>query len=375
MDASGHLQDFVTAGVSPEEYQRFLHLPHGPGLWEYLRQVPQPLRLRDLAAHLGPLGFPDDPTLARSFLGTPIPTPGRAGGQLLSGRQGRRARVHPGGRGGPGAVRVPGRGGDRQRPPAPGRAAGAGRPGGPGRHVTGGRRGPRCPDRPSGLAQPGGQADRRRAGPAGPLPGATARGPVLAACRREGALHGHLPPAGGAAQRHDGARRGDRALGSRRAACHDVGQRHADPGRGRGGRLHGGHHAGSGAAGGAGAVAGRVPESGEPRAAGAAGRDQGLGRDRAGWRAGAGPGRDAPVFPDHQRASRSHARPDQRPAGCGAHRGGHAVGHPRAGGRGGPGGAGPEDLPERRRPAHRPDRPARRICPGCGPTGGASSRC
>ncbi len=72
MDASGHLQDFVTAGVSPEEYQRFLHLPHGPGLWEYLRQVPQPLRLRDLAAHLGPLGFPADPTLARSFLGTPI---------------------------------------------------------------------------------------------------------------------------------------------------------------------------------------------------------------------------------------------------------------------------------------------------------------
>ena len=72
MDASGHLQDFVTSGVSPEEYQRFLHLPHGPGLWEYLRAIPQPLRLRDVAAHLGPLGFPDDPTLARSFLETPI---------------------------------------------------------------------------------------------------------------------------------------------------------------------------------------------------------------------------------------------------------------------------------------------------------------
>ena len=37
MDASGQLQDFVTSGVSPEEYQRFLNLPHGPGLWEYLR--------------------------------------------------------------------------------------------------------------------------------------------------------------------------------------------------------------------------------------------------------------------------------------------------------------------------------------------------
>ena len=44
----------------------------GPRLWEYLRAIPQPLRLRDLAAHLGPLGFPADPTLARSFLGTPI---------------------------------------------------------------------------------------------------------------------------------------------------------------------------------------------------------------------------------------------------------------------------------------------------------------
>ena len=30
------------------------------------------ISLPDLAAHLGPLGFPDDPTLARSFLGTPI---------------------------------------------------------------------------------------------------------------------------------------------------------------------------------------------------------------------------------------------------------------------------------------------------------------
>ena len=34
MDASGQLQDFVTAGVSSEDYQRFLHLPHGQDLWE-----------------------------------------------------------------------------------------------------------------------------------------------------------------------------------------------------------------------------------------------------------------------------------------------------------------------------------------------------
>ena len=72
MDGSGQLQDFVTSGLSPEEHQRFLDLPHGPGLWEYLRQVPEPLRLKDLAAHLRSLGFSDDPTLARSFLGAPI---------------------------------------------------------------------------------------------------------------------------------------------------------------------------------------------------------------------------------------------------------------------------------------------------------------
>ena len=48
-------------------------------------------------------------------------------------------------------------------------------------------------------------------------------------------------------------------------------------------------------------ITGRVPEPGEPRAAGSAGRDQGLGRDRAERRASAGPGRDAPVFSDHQR--------------------------------------------------------------------------
>ena len=72
MDGAGQLQDFVTCGLGPGERQRFLDLPEGPKLWEYLRQVQQPLRLRDLAAHLSAHGFPDDVTLARTFLGAPI---------------------------------------------------------------------------------------------------------------------------------------------------------------------------------------------------------------------------------------------------------------------------------------------------------------
>lgn len=72
MDSSGKLQDFVTFGVSAEEYQQYVTVPYGPSLWEYLRQVQQPLRIRDLSAHLVSLGFPEDPMLPRSYLGVPI---------------------------------------------------------------------------------------------------------------------------------------------------------------------------------------------------------------------------------------------------------------------------------------------------------------
>ena len=72
MDTSGGLEDFVTSGVSPEEYRRVLELPYGQELWAYLRDVPGSLRLRDLAGHLSSLGFPEDATGVRSFLGTPI---------------------------------------------------------------------------------------------------------------------------------------------------------------------------------------------------------------------------------------------------------------------------------------------------------------
>ncbi len=72
IDANGQMEDFITAGLTPAERQRLLDHPDGRALWEYLRQVPQPLRLRDLAAHLDAQGFPGDPTLARTFLGASI---------------------------------------------------------------------------------------------------------------------------------------------------------------------------------------------------------------------------------------------------------------------------------------------------------------
>ena len=72
MDGTGQLQDFVTSGLAPEERQRLLDLPHGPEVWKYLHQVQEPMRLRDLSAHLAALGFPGNRMLARTFLGAPI---------------------------------------------------------------------------------------------------------------------------------------------------------------------------------------------------------------------------------------------------------------------------------------------------------------
>ena len=72
MEGSGQLEEFVTSGLAPGEHRRFLELPHGPKLWEYLREVPQPLRLPDLGAHLASLGLPGEIAAGRTFLGAPI---------------------------------------------------------------------------------------------------------------------------------------------------------------------------------------------------------------------------------------------------------------------------------------------------------------
>lgn len=76
MDDAGRLQEFVQSGLSPEEHQRLTNLPYGDELWAYLREVPGPLRLTDLAAHLHSLGFPEDPLLARHFIGMPVRSQG-----------------------------------------------------------------------------------------------------------------------------------------------------------------------------------------------------------------------------------------------------------------------------------------------------------
>ena len=91
IDDSAEVQDIVTSGVSAEERWQVLNIPYGPGLWEYLRKVPGPLRVKDLQAHLITLGFPARPRLARSFLGMPIRSRGvHVGGFYLRDKSGGR---------------------------------------------------------------------------------------------------------------------------------------------------------------------------------------------------------------------------------------------------------------------------------------------
>ena len=89
MDDSGGLRDLVSSGLDTDEHGKFREHPYGPRLWEHLRELTGPLRLRDLAAYLCSLGFPEDPTLARSFLGMPIRHRGeRVGGFYLADKEG-----------------------------------------------------------------------------------------------------------------------------------------------------------------------------------------------------------------------------------------------------------------------------------------------
>ena len=72
LDEAGQLQDFVTSGLTPEEHQRLVDLPEGPKLFEYFSGLSEPLRLRDLAAHIRSLGFPNNLMPVRTFMGAPI---------------------------------------------------------------------------------------------------------------------------------------------------------------------------------------------------------------------------------------------------------------------------------------------------------------
>ena len=72
IDEQGEVQDFVTSGLSPEEYRKMVEWSDGRRLFEHLRDQAKPLRVADLPSYLDSLGLSPTPWTSRSLHGTPM---------------------------------------------------------------------------------------------------------------------------------------------------------------------------------------------------------------------------------------------------------------------------------------------------------------
>ena len=72
IDTRGQAREFVASGLTPEEYRQLAEWPDGPRLFEHLRDLPVPLRLRDARAYVRSLGFSSELIVPTSMQGTPM---------------------------------------------------------------------------------------------------------------------------------------------------------------------------------------------------------------------------------------------------------------------------------------------------------------
>ncbi len=84
VDEAGHLQDFVTTGLSDEEHQRLLAWPDGPRCFERFRDLAGSLRRADISRYVRETGYSSDslPT-ACAFLVAPMLHLGEKAGVLF----------------------------------------------------------------------------------------------------------------------------------------------------------------------------------------------------------------------------------------------------------------------------------------------------
>ena len=85
LDDTGTLQDFVTFGLSEEEYRLCVEMPDGVEFFTYLTKMPEPLRVADFASYSESVGLPEvGPPLGplKSFLSAPIRNRGQHVGTL-----------------------------------------------------------------------------------------------------------------------------------------------------------------------------------------------------------------------------------------------------------------------------------------------------
>lgn len=81
-DARGHIERFITSGLTIQERERIGSLPVGHGLLGLIIREGRTLRIPDIAAHPDSYGFPPHHPPMHSLLGVPIAVRGRVIGNL-----------------------------------------------------------------------------------------------------------------------------------------------------------------------------------------------------------------------------------------------------------------------------------------------------
>ncbi|MCY3671441.1 MAG: response regulator [Alphaproteobacteria bacterium] len=70
VDEAGEAREFVTSGLTSDEYHEFVEWPEGPRLFALLRNLPAPFHLDDLSGHIRALGFSDELVRTKTMHGT-----------------------------------------------------------------------------------------------------------------------------------------------------------------------------------------------------------------------------------------------------------------------------------------------------------------
>ena len=72
IDGGGQLEDAVISGLAPEEERQVVEWADNLKVFEALRDLQSPLRVADLPAYVGALGFSTDGVIVKTFQGAPI---------------------------------------------------------------------------------------------------------------------------------------------------------------------------------------------------------------------------------------------------------------------------------------------------------------
>jgi signal transduction histidine kinase len=81
-DASGHMERFITSGITPRARAAIGAAPDGHGLLGVIIREARTVRTADISHHPARFGFPEHHPIMRSFLGVPVLVKGRSVGNL-----------------------------------------------------------------------------------------------------------------------------------------------------------------------------------------------------------------------------------------------------------------------------------------------------